>query len=255
MNIARDELFAWIDQTLEVSKFHDYSPIGLQVEGRDRVAKVALGVSAHMALIEAAATWGADVLLVHHGFFWNGEPRTLVGHRKARIAALFSAEMSLGGYHLPLDGHPTLGNNAQLADLLGLDVPGRYAFGKSGEVPIGLVVRLPEAITREAMHARIVAKLGEQALFFEYGPKSIDTVAVVSGGAASYFSDARQHGAQLYLTGEASEQTMAEAMETETTFVAAGHYNTERLGIMALGNAIEAHFALETRFFEFPNPV
>ncbi len=253
--MKRDELFDWIDATLEVGRFGDYSPIGMQVEGAEEVTKVALGVSAHLALIEEAAAWGAEALLVHHGFFWPGETPVLKGWRKARIKALLAHDISLGGYHLPLDGHATLGNNARIADVLGLPREGRQPFAKAKGADIGLIGRFAAPQPAEAIFRAIEGQFGPQCVYFKGGPALIEAVAIVSGSAASYFEEARDLGAQLFLTGEAREPTMAEAMETGAHFVAAGHYRTERLGIMALGDAIGACFGVEVRFFEHPNPV
>jgi dinuclear metal center YbgI/SA1388 family protein len=251
----RDELFAWIDAYLEVRRFGDYSPIGLQVEGAAAVQRVALGVSAHLEIIEAAAAWGAQVLLVHHGFFWPGEPLTLRGWRKARIKALLVHDLSLGSYHLPLDAHPVVGNNARLCDLLGVPAQGRAPFARSKGADIGLIGRFDAPVPASALFGRLKAGLGGAGLVFDAGPAEVSVIGVVSGGGASYYEEARALGAQLFVTGEPREPAMAEARETGTHFVAAGHYNTETLGIKALGAQIEAALGLETRFFDFPNPV
>ncbi|MEO1268193.1 MAG: Nif3-like dinuclear metal center hexameric protein, partial [Myxococcota bacterium] len=233
MNIERDTLFAWIDETLETNLYKDYSPIGLQVEGAPTITKIALGVSAHLELIEKAAAWGAEALLVHHGFFWRGEPQVFRGWRKRRLKALLMHDISLGSYHLPLDGHPTLGNNAVLCDMLGVPRDARTPF--AGRPPIGIVGRYPEPRPVSALLEIVRSQIRPDPLVFQHGPAEVDTIAVVTGGGAGYYEEARdQHGAQLFLTGEPREPTMAEARETETHFVAAGHYDTETVGIKAL---------------------
>ncbi len=253
--MKRQDLFGWIDQTLNIQDFRDYSPIGLPVEGAPEITKVALGVSAHLALIEAAAAWGAEAILVHHGFFWPGESQVLTGWRKKRIKTLLMHDISLGGYHLPLDGHATLGNNAQLCDLMGVPTDRRQPFAKAKGAHIGLIGRYNTPEPVQNILNRVKDAFGDRLIFLEGGPEKIDTVAVVTGSGANYYEEARALGAQLFVTGEAREPTMAEALETNTSFLAAGHYNTETVGIKALGKAIEDNFQIETRFFDFPNPV
>lgn len=253
--MKRDALFAWINALLETDRYGDYSPIGMQVEGAEEVTRVALGVSAHLAIIEDAAAWGAQTLLVHHGFFWPGEPLTLIGWRKGRIKALLVHDLSLGSYHLPLDGHPEVGNNARIADELGLPVHGRATFARAKGADIGVIARFDAPTPAAEVIARIKDRFNPDAIVFDHGPALITTVGIVSGGGAGYYEEARALGAELFITGEAREPTMAEARETGTHFVAAGHYHTERLGIQALGARIEAELGLEVRFFEHTNPV
>lgn len=256
MVASRDALFAWIDETLEVSRYKDYSPIGLQVEGAPAITKVALGVSASMELIEEAAAWGAEAILVHHGWFWRGEPQVFKGWRKERLKALLVHDISLGSYHLPLDGHPTLGNNALLCDLLGVPAGETARTPFAGRPPIGIVGRFEAPRPVEELLAIIRAELRPNPLVFQSGPAEVQTIGVVSGGGAGYYEEAReQHGVEFFLTGEPREPTMAEARETKTHFVAAGHYDTETVGIKALGEAVEANFEVEARFFSIPNPV
>jgi dinuclear metal center YbgI/SA1388 family protein len=253
--MKRDALFEWIDTYLEIDRFGDYSPIGLQVEGCDEITKVALGVSAHLALIEQAAEWGAHAILVHHGFFWPGESQVLVGWRKKRIKALLMHDISLAGYHLPLDGHAVVGNNARIADELGIPADYRETFARAKGADIGLIGRFGAPKAASDVIDQLKKTFGAGSIVFEGGPEQIDTVGIVSGGGAGYYEEARKRGAQLFVTGEAREPTMAEAMETGTHFVAAGHYNTERLGIIALGDQIKATHGLDVRFFENANPV
>lgn len=253
----RDTLFQWIDNYLEVDRFGDYSPIGLQVEGAREITKIAVGVSAHLEMIEKAAAWGAQAILVHHGFFWPGEPSTLKGWRKKRIKSLLVQDISLGGYHLPLDGHAEIGNNAIIADIMGVPraEEARSTFARAKGAHIGLIGRYASPRPFPEIRADLEKHFGNRGIIFDAGPELVDTVGIVSGGGAGYFEEARALGAQLFVTGEAREPTMAEARETETHFVAAGHYNTETVGIRALGEKIAENFAVEVRFFDIPNPV
>lgn len=252
--VPRDTLFSWLDAYLAVSDFADYSPIGLQVEGRAEVRRVALGVSAHLELIDAAVAWGADALIVHHGFFWKGESPVLRGWRRDRIKALLLADLSLASYHLPLDGHPEVGNNARVADLLGFPRERRSMFGRAGKACIGLIAR-DEPRPATAIFEALDREFGPGNVVFPYGPEQVDTIAIVTGSGGSFYEEARDLGAQLFITGEGREPTMAEARETRTHFVAAGHYATETVGIKALGDKLADHFGLEVRFFSFPNPI
>lgn len=253
--MKRDELIAWTDEYLEVGRFRDYSPIGLQVEGRDTVKKVALGVSAHLGIIQEAAQWGADVLLVHHGFFWPGEPVILKGFRKRRIKALLDADMTLASYHLPLDAHPVVGNNAQLANLLGVPDDARAGFANAKGADIGLIGTFAQPRAIESIVKALEQGLGSKPLCFLNGPSQVHRVGIVSGGGGGYFEEAVAAGAQLLLTGEPREPTMAEAAEMEAHFIAAGHYHTETVGIRALGDVLVTQFGLECRFFDWTNPV
>jgi dinuclear metal center YbgI/SA1388 family protein len=253
--LKRDDLFEWLDAYLEVARFRDYSPIGLQVEGAEDVHKVALGVSAHRGIIDEAAAWGADVLLVHHGFFWPGEPLVLKGFRKLRIQALFDADMSLGSYHLPLDAHPVVGNNAQLADILGVPKDRREPWGQSKGAAIGVMGEFEAARPVTELIETLSAALGRDALTFLDGPDLVRRLAIVSGGGAGFFEEAVAAGAELLLTGEPREPTMAEAAEMGAHFVAAGHYHTETVGIRALGEEIASTHGLACRFFDWTNPV
>lgn len=253
--MKRDALFAWLDAYLETDRFGDYSPIGLQVEGGDQVRKVALGVSAHLGIIEEAAAWGADALLVHHGFFWPGEPLVLKGFRKRRIQALFEADMSLGSYHLPLDAHPVVGNNAQLANLLELPADRRAPFAQAKGAAIGLIGSYATPRPVEEIVETLRESLHAEPLTFLRGPARVTKVAIVSGGGAGYFEEAVAAGAELLLTGEPREPTMAEAAEMRAHFVAAGHYHTETVGVRALGEEIASVHGLTCRFFDWTNPV
>lgn len=253
MAAALDDLTQYLDAYLQSERFSDYSPNGLQVEGRAHVAKLATGVTASQRLLDRAIDWGADAILVHHGFFWRGESPRVVGMKRRRLAALLRSEVSLLAYHLPLDAHPVLGNNARLGQMMGIgdseplhpDDPG--AVGNVGSLnrpmAAGELVRQLEEITgRDALH------IGDPE-------GSVRRIAWCTGAAQGYIEAAVVAGADLFVTGEASEQTVHVAREEGVHFVAAGHHATERFGVQALGDHLAAEFALEHRFFDMDNPV
>lgn len=235
---------------LQTKLFKDYCPNGLQVEGRAEVLRIATGVTASQFVLEAAIEWGADAILVHHGYFWRNEEATLVGIKRNRIAQLLRHEVSLLAYHLPLDAHGELGNNAQLGKLLGLAEQGR--FGEQNIACIGSMLQ-PKTLMKFAQQIshdlqRIPQVIGE-------GEKNIGKVAWCSGAAQGYFEAAVAQGADVYITGEISEQNYHIANETGVAFIAAGHHATERLGIQALGEHLANRFGLEHRFIDQSNPV
>ncbi len=235
---------------LQTNLFKDYCPNGVQVEGRAEVRRIATGVTASQQVLEQAIEWGADAILVHHGYFWRNEEATIVGIKKNRIAELLRNDVSLLAYHLPLDAHAELGNNAQLGKVLGLTEQGR--FGEQNIACIGSLAQSQtlEQFTRQVERAlqRIPQVTGEDA-------KQIRTVAWCSGAAQGYFEQAIAQGADAYITGEASEQNYHLANETGVAFIGAGHHATERFGIQALGNHLATHFGLEHRFFDQANPI
>lgn len=253
MPIHRRDLAAHLDALLEPELFRDYAPNGLQVEGRDAIEHVAVGVSANQALIDRAIEIGADAILVHHGFFWKGEPRTLVGWRARRIGALLRHEISLFGYHLPLDAHAELGNNVGVLRALGARVMEGARFG--GSPPIGFLGALAEPLPREEALARIGEAIGPIRAAFAHGPALVKTIGVVTGGGASFFEEALDCGADLFITGEPSEQSQGYASELSGTFVAAGHHATERFGPRLLGEHVREHFDVNVTFLDIDNPV
>ena len=237
----RDEILDYADELLDLAAFPDYGPMGLQVVGADEVSKIACGVSSSRELFERAAAAGAQLVLVHHGLFWDNESRVVDARMKGRLKALFDSDLTLAAYHLALDAHPEVGNNALLARELGIEV--EEAFGG-----IGFGGRLAEPLPAETF-------VGQDPLVFPYGPEQVERVAVVSGGAARYVVAAAAEGYDLFLTGEAAEPTMHAARELGIHFVAAGHYATERLGVQALAARLAERFGLEWEFLELPNPV
>jgi dinuclear metal center YbgI/SA1388 family protein len=250
----RDTLIDHLNQYLSAERFRDYCPNGLQVEGRAEVAKVALAVSASAEVIERAIAWGADALLVHHGLFWSGDPQALRGWRRRRLAMTLAADLNVIAYHLPLDAHPEVGNNACIARGLGLE--GLTTFGQAGGQPIGLYGDLPQPLPPAAVVAQIGALCERpQPLAFLGGPPLVRRVAIITGRAGKMFEDAAQVGADLFLTGEPEEPSQAYAAELGVHFVAAGHHRTETFGVRALGQHVAERFGLEVAFFDVANPV
>jgi dinuclear metal center YbgI/SA1388 family protein len=252
MTLLRDVL-ALLDRTLEPQRFSDYCPNGLQVEGRADVRKVVTGVTASQALIEAAVARGADALLVHHGYFWKGEDARVVGMKKARLKTLLNHEVSLLAYHLPLDAHPELGNNAQLARVLGLTIDGPLEPGNSRSIGNTATLVAPLSATDFAQH--LAACLGRQPTHIAGGPAMIHRVGFCTGGAQGYIDQAIALGLDAYISGEISEQTVHAARECGIHYFACGHHATERYGVQALGEFLQQETGIEVEFVDIDNPV
>lgn len=244
------ELNDYIGRLLEISRFRDYSPNGVQVEGRAEIRRIATGVTASQRLLEAATAWGADAILVHHGYFWRNEDATLTGIKKRRISHLLQHDVSLLAYHLPLDAHAELGNNAQLALRLGLQPQGRF-----GEQDIAWHGELRQPQTLGQFAENISVALQRMPLVIGKKERMLRRIAWCSGGAQSYFEQAVALGVDAFLTGEISEQNVHVAEETGIAFIAAGHHATERYGVQALGAHLAQRFNIEHRFFDMDNPV
>ena len=249
MTVSRDELVAWLDRTLAIADWTDKSLNGLQVEGRSEVSRVALATDAALATFEAAATGGAQFLVVHHGLFW-GAPEPITGPLRARIAALFDAGISLYAAHLPLDAHPGLGNNAVLARLL--DLIEVEPFGTYHGRDIGVRGRLAEPVDLPVLAARLEALLGARPDVLAFGASSVERVAIVSGAAATLIPDAARAGVDAFVTGETSHVAWHVAREHRLNVVFAGHYATETVGVRALGERLAAELGLETLFLDAP---
>lgn len=245
-----DELTRYLDDLLQAARFRDYCPNGLQVEGRSEVRRVVAGVTASQKLLDLAVDREADAIMVHHGYFWKGEDGRITGMRRRRIATLLNHGISLLAYHLPLDAHPELGNNAQLARLFGWRTEGVF-----GEQEIGRFGRLAQAQPVAAVSAAVSAALGRQALTIGDPGQQVTRVAWCSGGAQGYFEQAIALGVDLYLSGEISEQTVHLAEESGVAYIAAGHHATERYGIQALAAHLAGHGGLECEFIDVDNPV
>jgi len=248
--MQRDELSRQLDQLLEPARFRDYCPNGLQIEGRPEIRRLVTGVSASLALLEAAHAAGADAVLVHHGYFWRDEDPRITGTRRGRIAFLLAREINLFAYHLPLDAHPQLGNNAQLAARLGL-----HEEGRTGDQDLVCFGRLAAPCMLAEFGQATEACLGRRPLVFGENTKRIERIAWCSGGAQGCFPEAVRLGVDAYLTGEISEQHVHLARETGVAFVAAGHHATERYGVQAVGEHLAARWGLAHQFIEIPNPV
>ncbi|HEY2141097.1 MAG TPA: Nif3-like dinuclear metal center hexameric protein [Solirubrobacteraceae bacterium] len=243
-----------LDRLLEPSRFDDYCPNGLQVPGRALVETVATGVSAHVELFELAVAEHADLLVVHHGLFWGAGLGPIDPLLKRRLRILFDADISLAAYHLPLDAHPRVGNNALLAHALGAEQLEPFARHR-GE-PIGFIARLPDGgLAPAELFARVRELTSREPLVFDAGPARIRRLAIVSGAGSDYLAEAAESGANALLTGEPAERAMAQARELGLHFIAAGHYATEMLGVKRLGEHLAERFALRHVFLDVPNPI
>lgn len=259
--MRREELVAYLDDVLAATRFRDYCPNGLQVEGCAQIQRFVCGVTASQSLIDAAVERGADAILVHHGWFWKGEDGRVTGFRKRRLQTLLAHDINLIAYHLPLDAHNGFGNNAQLALRLGWEVTGRFA-----EQDIGFI-GVPFSATNQAsavppaptfaheLATQVERVFGRAPLLVGDGRHEVRKVAWCSGGAQSYFEQAILAGADLFMSGEISEQTVHLARESGVPFLAAGHHATERYGVMALGEHLTQRFGLTCDYIEIDNPV
>ena len=246
----RAQLDAYLDQYLDVAKFRDYCPNGLQVEGTGQVERIVTGVTASVDLISAALHAQADAILVHHGYFWRGEDARIVGVRRRRIALLIASNVNLYAFHLPLDAHAEVGNNIMLAKKLGLHVEGRY-----GEQELVFHGRPDAALTLGELARRVEERLGRKPLLIGEADRPLQRVAWCTGAAQGYLEDAVRLGVDAYISGEVSEQTVHLARESGVAFIAAGHHATERYGIEALGVHLAQRFGVLHTHIDIPNPV
>jgi dinuclear metal center YbgI/SA1388 family protein len=251
---ARDEIIGFCDQLLDAGSFRDYGPNGLQVPGKSEVSRVVTGVSANLELLSAAVDSGADLVLTHHGLLWGSEAAPLSVPMAARLRALLCAEASLAAYHLPLDAHPEIGNNALLRDALGLEPDGR-PFGEAKGSAVGVIGRSAEPIDVGELGRRLTEAVGQEPLVFDSGPDRISSVGIVTGGGSFAVHEAGQLGLDALITGEPSEPVMGEAREYGVHFLAGGHYATETFGIRRLGELVAERFSVEHEFIDVPNPI
>ena len=251
--VGLTELVGYCDRLLDAASFQDYCPNGLQVEGRAEVSNIVSGVTASQALIDAALQQRADLILVHHGFFWKGEDPCLTGMKQRRLSALLANEISLLAYHLPLDAHPRLGNNAQLAQRLGLVEEGRFGDGRGPE--LACYGRLQEPLSSAELSERIQRVLGRkpQCIAGRAGP--LQRIGWCSGAAQSYLEAAARRGLDAFISGEISEPSVHIAREYGIDYFAAGHHATERYGVQALGAHLGNELAIEHTFIDIENPV
>ncbi len=247
--MVRSEVSERLDGWLQPGRFSDYCPNGLQVEGREKIENVISGVTASLALIEAAVSAGADALLVHHGLFWKGEDLRVIGPKKRRLELLLRHDINLYAYHLPLDAHGELGNNAQLALQLGIAVSGRFA-----DQEIGFTGELAESMPARDLAAHVSRCLGREALLVGDADRQVRKAAWCTGGAQGYFGAAIASGCDVYLSGEISEQTTHLARESGVPYIACGHHASERYGVQALGRKLAERGGIRHRFIEIDNP-
>ena len=252
MAVALKALVAHADALLRPERFADYCPNGLQVEGSATVSRLITGVTASQALIEAAIAAKADAILVHHGYFWKGESPSITGMKRRRLGLLMQHNISLLAYHLPLDAHPEVGNNAQLAQRLGIVVTG--GLQPESPTPIGNIGFFEEPLTADALAAHIASRLGRTPLLVRGGEHSIRRVAWCTGGAQSYIEQAAALGVDAFISGEISEQTVHCARELGIHFFAAGHHATEKYGAPALGEYLARELGVTHQFIDIDNP-
>lgn len=251
---SRDDILVFCDELLDSTAFTDYGPNGMQVPGRAEVKRVATCVSAHRESIDAAVAAGAEMLLAHHGLFWDFHPRSLSEQMAARLRATLTAELTVAGYHLPLDAHPEIGNNALLRAALALQ-PADVALGEVKGRAIGAVGTAGGGIPAPELFQRVEGATGRPPLVFDTGPAQVKRVGIVSGAASSALTEAIALGLDAFITGEPSEHVMADAREGGIHFIAAGHYATETFGIRRLGEMVAERFGVEHEFLDIPNPV
>ncbi|MCV2363226.1 Nif3-like dinuclear metal center hexameric protein [Paucibacter sp. DJ1R-11] len=246
---SRHSLERHLHMELNVDRFKDYGPNGLQVEGRAEVRHLVCGVTASLALIEAAIEAGADAILVHHGLFWRGQDGRITGWMKQRLARLLAADVNLLAYHLPLDAHAEHGNNAQLGRVLGWQADGRF-----GEQDLGFVGQLPQPQSLQQLGSEIEQGLGRTPVLAPGDGRELRRAAWCTGGAQGYFEAAIAAGVDVFVTGEISEPQAHLAAETGVAFIAAGHHATERYGVQALGRHLADRFGVSQQFIDLPNP-
>ena len=244
------QLCEFCDEYLKVDDFSDYCPNGLQVEANPMVEHIVCGVTASQALIEAAIDTGADTLLVHHGYFWKGEPAAITGIRAKRIGSLIRNNINLLAFHLPLDAHPEIGNNVQLARVMDWQVS-----GNGGEQGLLFEGRLPRSMSLDEMSAQLESRIETRALAISGGDHAIERIAWCSGAAQGFIEAAAEWGVDAFVSGEVSEPTFHLARELGIHYIAAGHHATERYGVQALSLEIASRFDVRQQFIDIANPV
>jgi dinuclear metal center YbgI/SA1388 family protein len=247
------DIIRWCDQTLKANEFKDYAPNGLQIEGKAEVHKILCAVTASQSAIEAAIEQGADLLLVHHGYFWKGEAYPITGMRGKRIKTLIQNDISLVGYHLPLDSHPSLGNNAAIADLLELE--NIEALNPAERHPIGNIGYLKTPMTPESFKRYVSERLGFDAIHLAADKTTVQKIGFCTGGAQDFIHQAASQQCDAYISGEVSERTFYEAQELNIHYYACGHHATERYGVQRLAQALSDEFGIESVYFELNNPI
>jgi dinuclear metal center YbgI/SA1388 family protein len=250
----RDEIIRFCDELLEARAWDDYGPNGLQVPGAPEVARIVTGVSAHRELLERAVASGAHLALVHHGLFWDTQPRSLTDQMAGRLRIALESGLSVAAYHLPLDAHREIGNNALLCDGLGFELDDR-PFAEVRGRAVGIIGRNADGVEAAALVRRVAELVGREPLVFDAGPAEVGSIGIVSGAGASVIDEAVGLGLDAFLTGEPAEHAMADAREGSIHFIAAGHYATETFGVRRLGELVAERFGVEHEFIEVPNPI
>lgn len=250
--MQRREFNQLLNTLLKPETINDFCPNGLQVEGKDEIRTIVTGVTASQALIDAAIENNADAILVHHGYFWKGESQPITGMKKRRVAALLAKDINLFAYHLPLDIHPEMGNNAQLAQLLDIEIEAGLEPTNNSVAMRG---RLKTPLTGSEFAKKISQVLKREPLTSLVRTDKIETIALCTGGGQGYIDLAAEQGIDAYLTGEASEQTIHSSREQNIDFFAAGHHATERYGIKALGEYLAKQHGFDVTFIDIDNPV
>ena len=247
-------MLSYLEDLLSPASFRDYGPNGLQVPGPERIETVVTGVSASAELFERAAERDADLVLVHHGIFWDGAPLALTPSLKRRLQLLFDNDMALAAYHLPLDGHPEVGNNALIAEGLGCTTREPFAIHKG--MPIGVAGRFAgDGISADELVSRVRELTDREPLTFLAGPERVRCIGIVSGAGADYLTEAVVAGHDAFVTGEPAERVMTQAQEDNIHFLAAGHYATETFGVRRVGDLLAQQFGIRHLFVEVPNPI
>ncbi|MEZ5534368.1 MAG: Nif3-like dinuclear metal center hexameric protein [Thiolinea sp.] len=246
------ELEQYTNSLLDINRFRDYAPNGLQVEGRPEVRTLVTGVTASQRLLDAAVEAGADAVMVHHGYFWKSENPVIRGMKKQRLMTLLKHDISMFGYHLPLDAHPELGNNARLGQLLGISAS--EAMDERELQGVGNIGLLEPPLSLQDFAQRVAVVLQREPLLVEGGDHLIRRIAWCTGGAQGYIDKAYELGADAYLSGEISENTTHSARENGLHYIAAGHHATERYGVQALGQHLAEQFELKHLHIDVDNP-
>lgn len=252
MSVALKDIVSYCNDYLSVDRFKDYCPNGLQVEGKGTVSKIVSGVTASQALIDAAVESGADLLLVHHGYFWKGEAEPLVGIKGNRIRTLMKHDISLLAYHLPLDAHPEVGNNAQLAKIIGIHI--EDGMDQGNPLSVGNVGSISQPMSATAFSDLVSDKLNRKAVLVEGDSRPVKRVAWCTGSAERMIERADQLGADIFISGEISEPVVHYAREAGIHYLSAGHHATERYGAKALGEHLSKTFGIEHQFIDIDNP-
>lgn len=255
MSIELSQLTKYLEECLEPGRFSDYCPNGLQVEGCGEVTRLVTGVTACQELLDAAVSRDAQAILVHHGYFWSGEAQQIVGIKRRRLHTLLTNDISLLAYHLPLDAHPEFGNNVRFGELMGIDSASHRPLQPHVPASVGNIARLEQPLTAGALVQRLAAVTEREPLHIGDKAALVQNIAWCTGAAQSYIEKAVAAGADLFVTGEVSEQTVHIAREEGIQFIAAGHHATERYGVQALGDHLAERFGLEHLYVDIDNPV